>query len=425
MTSIEETKALSPWIEALPSDWLATRLDAVADVLFSNVDKHTIEGEVPVRLCNYVDVYKNERITGGLDFMEASAELREIEKFQIRRHDVLATKDSEEPDDIAIAALVVEDLPGVLCGYHLAMIRPRSKRVIGSFIAWAHASKQFRAQYEANAVGVTRFGLAQHAFRAARFPLPPLSEQERIVAFLDASCMAIDPAVAAKRQQIDILDDLQRVSITKVVTRGLDEQVQLKDSGVFELGQIPAHWRRTKLRYELSVRSGDFASDKLEDNGEYPVIGGNGEMGRAARYNVDGEIVVIGRVGAYCGNAHYMNGRAWISDNALIVESNHDKRFLTHLIRVLDFNSTAKKTAQPLVTGTQIKNTYIAMPPVAEQEEIVAFIEKKTAQFASLREALLSQITSLTAYRKSMIHECVTGQRQVTDEDLKRVKSHG
>src|SRR6266566_2212938 len=156
MTNAEETERLAPWTSAAPTGWKVTRLDAAADVLFSNVDKHTIEGETPVRLCNYVDVYKNDRITAGIDFMEASAEEREINKFQIRRGDILATKDSEEADDIAIPSLVAEDLPGVLCGYHLAMIRPRLASVSGSFLAWLHASKPFRAQYESRAVGVTR-----------------------------------------------------------------------------------------------------------------------------------------------------------------------------------------------------------------------------------------------------------------------------
>jgi len=187
---------LAPWADSLPTGWDVCRLDAVADVFFSNVDKHTVDGEIPVRLCNYVDVYKNERITGALDFMEASAEPREIEKFQIRIGDVLATKDSEEANDIAIPALVAEELSGVICGYHLALIRPRSHRITGDFIAWAHRSKQFRAQYEAKAVGVTRFGLSQYAFRSALIPVPPKPEQERINSFLDHSCAAID-AVAA------------------------------------------------------------------------------------------------------------------------------------------------------------------------------------------------------------------------------------
>ena len=199
MNQLEETIALAPWTESIPQDWEICRLDSVADVLFSNVDKHTIEGETPVLLCNYVDVYKNDQITQALDFMEASAEAREITKFQIRRGDVLATKDSEEADDIAIAALVAEEMPGVICGYHLALLRPRSKRITGDFLAWLHRSKQFRAQYEAKAVGVTRFGLSQHAFRSALIPVPPMPEQLRINRFLDHSCAAIDSVAAVTK----------------------------------------------------------------------------------------------------------------------------------------------------------------------------------------------------------------------------------
>lgn len=117
MNTAEEIKTLAPWTEFVPAGWRVTRLDAVADVLFSNVDKHTMDGEEPVRLCNYADVYKNDRITSGIDFMEATADGREIRKSQIQRGDILATKDSEEASDIAIPSLVAEDLPGVLCGY--------------------------------------------------------------------------------------------------------------------------------------------------------------------------------------------------------------------------------------------------------------------------------------------------------------------
>ena len=78
--------------------------------------------------------------------MDASATASEIERFEIQGGDVLVTKDSETPDDIAIAALVAESLPGILCGYHSAMIRPRSNRVRGEFIYWLHASKEFRGQ---------------------------------------------------------------------------------------------------------------------------------------------------------------------------------------------------------------------------------------------------------------------------------------
>ena len=97
-----KTDSLTPWINFLPKDWHYTRIDNVADVFFSNVDKHTFDDEELVRLCSYIDVYKNDHITRNLEFMKASAELREIKRFQIQPGDVLSTNDSETPDDIAI-----------------------------------------------------------------------------------------------------------------------------------------------------------------------------------------------------------------------------------------------------------------------------------------------------------------------------------
>jgi type I restriction enzyme, S subunit len=269
LNSIEEIRALAPWTEALPTGWGVSRIDDVADVSFSNVDKHTVEEEKPVRLCNYVDVYKNERITSTIDFMEASAQEHEIEKFQIRRGDVLVTKDSEEPDDIAIPSLVAEELPGVLCGYHVAMIRPRSNRVYGPFIAWAHASKQFRAQYEAKAVGVTRFGLSQYAFRAARIPLPPLPEQQRIAAYLDASCAAIDAAVAAKCRQLETLESLRRTVIQESVTKGLNSNVEMRNSDIDWLPEIPNHWNAAKLKRHVQMIRGQFSHRPRNDPAFY------------------------------------------------------------------------------------------------------------------------------------------------------------
>lgn len=259
---------LSPsvnWLNHLPDDWGVTRLANVADIFFSNVDKHTIEGEIPVRLCNYVDVYKNDRITSDIEFMDASAEAREIERFQILIGDVLVTKDSEMPDDIAIPALVVESLPGVLCGYHLAMIRPRKHLVYGSYLAWLHSCKLFRSHYEANAVGVTRFGLSQADFKEARIPLPTLTEQHRIAAYLDKTCAAIDVAIEAKGRQLELLDALRKSIIHKAVTRGLDDSVELKESGIEWIGQIPKEWQHFRIK-DVAQLSPGFSNGTPKTN---------------------------------------------------------------------------------------------------------------------------------------------------------------
>jgi hypothetical protein len=99
-------------------------LSEVCEVRVSNVDKKSEPGELPVRLCNYTDVYKNDYITDDLEFMRATASRAEIAKFGLHVGDVIITKDSETPDDIGIPALVDSTSSDLLCGYHLAMIRP-------------------------------------------------------------------------------------------------------------------------------------------------------------------------------------------------------------------------------------------------------------------------------------------------------------
>ncbi len=108
-------------------EWKGYHLMDVAYILVSPVDKKTIKGEEPVSPCNYTDVYYNTRITKYLNIMRATATDREIKKFTLAVGDVIITKDSETPGDIAVPAYVSEDLGGVVCGYHLAILRPKRR----------------------------------------------------------------------------------------------------------------------------------------------------------------------------------------------------------------------------------------------------------------------------------------------------------
>ncbi len=123
------------WLGDIPDHWKTRRLRTVAFVRPSGVDKITNEGEIPVKLCNYVDVYKNERILDSMDFMHATATPDEIANFELRGGDVLITKDSEMWNDIAVPAFVPEKTPGVICAYHLAIVRPRD--IDGEFLSRA------------------------------------------------------------------------------------------------------------------------------------------------------------------------------------------------------------------------------------------------------------------------------------------------
>src|SRR4051794_11877374 len=112
------------WLGDLPTGWTGARLFQVADAWTSNVDKHMVAGQPRVRLCNYVDVYKNDSIVNSLDFMAATATRDQIKRFRIRAGDTLITKDSETADDIGVPAFVEYEADDLICGYHLAIIRP-------------------------------------------------------------------------------------------------------------------------------------------------------------------------------------------------------------------------------------------------------------------------------------------------------------
>lgn len=455
MTSIEQAKALAPWTATLPSDWLATRLDAVADVMFSNVDKHTIDGEQAVKLCNYVDVYNNARITGALDFMEATAEPREIAKFQIRLGDVLATKDSEEADDIAISALVAEDLPGVICGYHLALIRPRAHKVSGPFFAWLHSSKAFLSQYEAKAVGVTRFGLSQYAFRAARVPLPSRPEQQRIVAYLDSSCAAIDATVAAKRRQVEILGALRKATIHRVVTRGLSEHVELRPTGNVWMERVPKGWNLVCLKRISDLQGGltlgkDYDGPLIERPYLRVANVQDGHLDLTDVTMIEVPAAVAARVELRPNDVLMTEGGdldklgrgfLWNGEIDGCLHQNHIfalrcfrhkllPKFLTYLTASRYgrdyFEATGKRTTNLASTNsTKVGEFPIPLPSVKEQERLIEYLDARLNELKALQQVIESQVDTLLAYRRSLIHECVTGQRRITAADLNEVQSFG
>lgn len=189
-----------PFRGSLPDGWTVAALGDIAEIAFSGVDKKTVEGEVPVRLCNYTDVFYNRTIHRDLPFLSPSATPAERDRWAPKKGDVPFTKDSETPDEIGVPAHVAEDLPDVLCGYHLGRARPDPTRVTGPFLAAALRTHRTRREFARRANGVTRFGLTLNATRTIPVPLPPLRNQRAISSVLDSVDHTISDAdVSAER----------------------------------------------------------------------------------------------------------------------------------------------------------------------------------------------------------------------------------
>jgi type I restriction enzyme S subunit len=228
-----------------PEGWRETPLISVAEPRFSSVDKITQGSEEPVRLCNYTDVYNNNYITGDLEFMRASATQPEIHRFGLKVGDVIITKDSETPDDIGIPTVVDYEAPDLVCGYHLALIRPNQEQVDPTFLAKQLKHVRLARYFGQQANGLTRYGLPIGAVNNAPLWLPGLGEQRAVgstLRLLDEVITKTEAVIAKlRRVRAGLLHDL--------LIRGLDAHGQLRDPigrpDQFQdsyLGRIPRAW---------------------------------------------------------------------------------------------------------------------------------------------------------------------------------------
>lgn len=213
----------------------------MADIRPSGVDKHSVEGELDVRLCNYTDVYKNDRITDDMPLMAATASMDEVRRFSLLPGDVIITKDSETPDDIAVPAVVTEALTNVVCGYHLTLLRP-FPGTVGRYLFWCLKAAEVNSQMSLAAQGVTRFGITSKATARVAIPCPGRETQLAIADFLDRETAKLDALAAEQGALLMLLKEKRVADASYFITKGLDSSAELKESGLPWVGRIPKHW---------------------------------------------------------------------------------------------------------------------------------------------------------------------------------------
>jgi type I restriction enzyme S subunit len=429
------------WIGRVPSGWQIARLKTLADVRPSGVDKHSIEGEVPVRLCNYVDVYKNDRITAELAFLEATATPSEIERFTLAAGDVLITKDSETPDDIAAAALVDRSADSVVCGYHLALLRPAPGRLSGAFLFWSLKATGSLAQFSVRAQGITRFGLTTAAMGDVLLAVPPPAEQLALATFLDRECGKIDALVAEQERLIGLLKEKRQAVISHAVTKGLDPHAPMKDSGVEWLGQVPAHWEVTRLGYRYEVQLGRMlneARSQGDDLRPYVRVF-DVQWGRInvedlplmdfppdarARYLLEPGDLLVNEGGSYVGRSAIWHGEIaeCYYQKALhrVRPLDHDgdtTAFLNYVMelatRLGAFVAGGNQTTIDHLTAEKLRAHRFAFPPRHEQDLIAEVLEHRLLELDTLTAEAHRAIALLRERRAALISAAVTGKIDV------------
>jgi type I restriction enzyme S subunit len=430
------------WLGTVPSHWEVLRLKHKCEVFPSNVDKQTREDEPSIRLCNYTDVYYNERITPDLGFMEATASPDQIARFTLKAGDTIITKDSETADDIAIAAYVPQDLPGIVCGYHLSLVRPRLT-TSGAFVKRAFDSLYAKARFAVAANGLTRVGLSQYALDNVELPFPPFEEQEAIAAFLDRETAKIDALIAEQEKLIALLAEKRKAAISHAVTKGLAPKTPMKDSGVAWLGHIPAHWEMKRIKdCGCEVVDCKNRTPELHDDGDYFVVrtscvkDGRFDPEPGYRTNEANFIEWTAKGKPQAGDVLFTReaptGEACLAPEGLDFCLGQRMMYirppkhvlLSEFLLFSIYGGLARERISEKSKGSTVGHLRVGevgelpllLPPLEEQRALVDFVGTELSRLESLAAEAERAITLMKERRGALITAAVTGQVDVRNE---------
>lgn len=433
------------WLGEMPSDWRRTRIRNVAHLSPGYSAKPPSAKEI----CTIVpmELLSND---GKIDVdNQQTADVIQSGLTLFERGDVLFAKITPCMENGKGA--FVSDMP-TRYGFgstEFHVLRPRPG-IEGSFLYYATFNPIYRAYAADNMTGAAgQKRVSSRFLKDTCLFLPSINEQRVITAYLDASCAAIDAAVKAKREQLETLEDVWQTILVRAVTLGLTDNTEFQETGSRVLPEVPESWRLTRLKTVADVRyglgqppaelstgvamlratdidAGVIRTDKLlrVDPDELP-------QGRNP-YLKAGEILVV-RSGAYTGDSAIVPPEleGSVAGYDMVVTVNRaSARFVAYSLLsryVLEgqiFLLTLR-AAQPHLNAEELSCIRIALPlEKSAQEQIADFLDSKRSEMEILTSQIEQQIETLLSYRNSLIHECVTGQRRVTESDLNRIQSH-
>lgn len=259
--------------------------------------------------------------------------------------------------------------------------------------------------------------------------LPPLDEQKRIADYLDAKCAEIDALTADIQAQIDTLEQYKRSVITEAVTKGLNPDAEMKDSGIQWIGMMPAHWDCIRGKYILKyiqkpVREDDGVITCFRD-GEVTLRSNRREDGftmadkEIGYQGIDvGDLVVHGMDG-FAGAIGISDSRGKASPVLNVLDTKQNKRYIMYFLRSMAYSDVF----MALATGIRVRSCdlrwnklselFYPIPPLEEQEAIVDYIDSILRRTDEVIAAKREQLSTLEAYKKSLIYEYVTGKKEV------------
>jgi type I restriction enzyme S subunit len=437
------------WIGEIPEHWEECRLGVIGGFTSSGIDKKIVEDEPTVKIINYTDVYGNKEkiLNTEKDYMEVTSPQSKINQHSVKKGDLIFTPSSETKEDIGLSAVVVDDLDNTAFSYHVLRFQ-FNKEVNLLFKKYLCNNYPVLNYFSKNSKGTTRQILGREDFKNAKVVIPPKSEQTAIANFLDLKTSEIDEIIADKKRLLELYEEEKTAIINQAVTKGINPDVPMKDSGIEWLGEIPEHWEVKRFDYLFDFSRGlPITKADLRDTG-IPCVS-YGEIHSKFGFDVDPNRDLLKCVddkylvtndksllqsGDFVfadtsedlegsGNFTYLNssvptfaGYHTIIGKPII---EFERRYVAYYFNTLPFRNQVRSKVSGTkvfsITQAILKFTNIIFPLISEQQEIVDYIDNECARIDSKKERTEKLIELLTEYRTALISEVVTGKIKVIE----------
>ena len=257
-------------------------------------------------------------------------------------------------------------------------------------------------------------------FKELYLPVPSREEQDAIVKHIDAATAKIDAAIAQQQKMIDLLNEHKQIIINRAVTKGLNPNAKMKDSGVEWIGEVPEHWEILPYRYLFynldKLRMPITADQRSRNNPQYDYYGASGVIDKIDYYNVDDKVLLIGEDGANLlmrnlPLIYKAEGKFWVNNHAHILKPiRDDYDYLAYVMEAADYTLFITGSAQPKLSQANLNCVKLPIPPLEEQKAIVDYLSKRTSKIDEAIKESNNMISLLQERKQIIINEVVTGK---------------
>lgn len=389
------------WWEEIPTHWDLKK----AKHIFSLVTENVSDSSLPKIALENIESWTGKYIETDSDFMGEGVEFKKDDILFGKLRPYLAKVYKAEFAGQAVGDIYVfrgneEQNPEYL--KYLLLSYPFISVVDGS----TYGAKMPRANWD----------FISHLV----LPCPPKTEQVTIAAFLDHKVGQIDATIAEKEQMLKELKAYRSAIISEAVTKGLDKNVEMKDSGIEWCGYIPIHWQVLKIGYIFQnldyLRQPISSENRERNNPQYEYYGASGVIDKIDSYNVNDKVLLIGEDGANLVSRtlpliYKAEGKFWVNNHAHILKPiSSDYDYMAFLLETADYTNYITGSAQPKLSQEKLSSVKLPVPPIEEQKQIA----KKLICIVPLIDRSLIEIEKiikdLKSYKSALITEAVTGK---------------